>query len=137
MSDFLTVSYLAVGPEILLTVGAVLVLMIDVFRKPSARVHAWLVAATLLAATVVTWFQWDRVAEEGPFLAFSNMVVIDGYGVIASFILLLVGALGLAAGRRWSGQAHFPHRDQSRRTGYPFTSGHRAGSGRGNRPHRL
>ena len=97
MSDLVNVSYLAVGPEILLTLGAVLVLMIDVFRKPSARVHAWLVAATMLAATVVTWFQWDRVAEEGPFLAFSDMVVIDGYGVIASFILLLVGALGLAA----------------------------------------
>ncbi len=97
MSDLVNVSYLAVGPEILLTLGAVLVLMIDVFRRPSARVHAWLVAATMLATTVVTWFQWDRVAEEGPFLAFSDMVVIDGYGVIASFILLLVGALGLAA----------------------------------------
>ncbi len=96
MSDLVNVSYLAVGPEILLTLGAVLVLMIDVFRQPSARVHAWIVAATILAATVVTWFQWDRVTGEGPFLAFSDMVVIDEYGVIASFILLLVGALGLA-----------------------------------------
>ena len=96
MSETYGVSYLAVAPEIILTLGAVLVLMIDVFRKPSARFHAWLVAATMIAATVLTWFQWDRVSTEGPFLAFSNMVVIDGYGVLASFILLLVGALGLA-----------------------------------------
>jgi NADH-quinone oxidoreductase subunit N len=96
MSDIVNVSYLAVGPEIILTLGAVIVLMLDVFRKPSARVHAWIVAGVILAATVVTWFQWDKVNDEGPFLAFSNMVVIDGYGVIASFILLMVGALGLA-----------------------------------------
>ena len=54
MSDVVNVSYLAVGPEIILTLGAVLVLMIDVFRQPPARVHAWLVSVTLLAATVVT-----------------------------------------------------------------------------------
>jgi len=96
MSATYDVLYLAVGPEIILTLGAVLVLMIDVFRKPSARFHAWLVAGTMVAAAVVTWFQWDRVSAEGPFLAFSDMVVIDAYGVIAAFILLMVGALGLA-----------------------------------------
>jgi len=53
------VSYLAIGPEVLLTLGAVVVLMVDVFRKPSPRVHAWLAALTLVLAGGVAGLQWS------------------------------------------------------------------------------
>ena len=43
------VSYLSIGPEILLVIGAVVVLMVDVFARPSPRVHGWIAAVTYLA----------------------------------------------------------------------------------------
>lgn len=92
MSDIVNVSYLAVGPEIILTLGAVIVLMVDVFRKPGPRVHAWIAAATLVLAGVVAGLQWT--AE--PSVSFSGMISIDRFGTLATFIVLGVAALGLA-----------------------------------------
>jgi len=91
------VSYLAIGPEIILTLGAVVVLMVDVFRKPSPRVHAWLASMTLALAGVAVGFQWAS-ASDGASLSFSGMVITDTFGTFASFLLVGVAALGLAVG---------------------------------------
>ena len=58
-------SYLAIAPEILLVLGAVIVLMVDVFTNPSSRVHAWIVSVTLLAVAAAIVGQWDRVTTDG------------------------------------------------------------------------
>ncbi len=94
------VSYLAIGPEILLTLGAVVVLMVDVFRKPSPRVHAWLAAVTLVLAGVAAGFQWSSATTDGSSLWFAGMITIDTFGVYAAFVLLGVAALGLASAWR-------------------------------------
>lgn len=92
-----TVSYLAIGPEIILTLGAVVVLMVDVFRKPSPRVHAWLAAATLALAGVAVGFQWAS-ASDAASSSFAGMLVTDTFGAFAGFVLVGVAALGLAVG---------------------------------------
>ncbi len=57
MSEAAGVSFLAVGPEIALGLGAVLILLIDVARNPGPRVHAGLVALSLAAAAGLTVWQ--------------------------------------------------------------------------------
>jgi len=91
------VSYLAIGPELILTLGAVVVLMIDVFRKPSPRVHAWIAGFTLVLAGVAAGFQWSSVASDGASLSFAGMITTDAFGAYAAFVLIGVAALGLAS----------------------------------------
>src|SRR5665811_2098387 len=71
--------------------------MVDVFRKPSARVHAWIASATLVLAGVAVGFQWAS-ASDAASTSFSGMLITDTFGAFASFLLVAVAALGLAAG---------------------------------------
>lgn len=88
--------YLAVAPEIVLVLGAVVVLMVDVFAAPAARVHAAIAGAVLMVATGFTLWQWDRVVDAGPSFAFAGMVRLDRPAVVVGAILLVVAAGGLA-----------------------------------------
>ncbi len=94
MTDALQISWLAIGPEIVLTAGAVVVLLVDVFRQPSHRVHAVLAALTLGGAGGTAWVLWGRESS----LHFSGMVIVDEFAVMTRFAVLAVAALGLAAG---------------------------------------
>ncbi len=89
--------YLSVATEIVLVAGAVLVLMVDVFKAPSAKVHASIAGATLVTAVGLTIWQWDRVVDVGPSSGFAGMVQLDRPAVIVKFILVGVAAMGLAA----------------------------------------
>ncbi len=97
MSETIRVSYLAIGPESLLAIGAVLILLLDAIRKPTSRTVAVVTALVVTAAAAVTWLQWDRVAETGPTLHFAGMVALDFFGVIGRMALVVVTGLGLAA----------------------------------------
>jgi NADH-quinone oxidoreductase subunit N len=90
-------AYLSVATEIALVLGAVVVLMIDVFRAPSARVHGFVVGAVLLIATWLTLWQGDRVVDAGTSFGFGGMVRLDRPAVIVKMILLVVAAMGLVA----------------------------------------
>ena len=57
MSEAAGVSFLAVAPEIAMSLGAVLILLLDVARHPGPRVHAGLVALSLAAAAGLTIWQ--------------------------------------------------------------------------------
>ncbi|MDH5372689.1 MAG: hypothetical protein OEX97_07065, partial [Acidimicrobiia bacterium] len=90
----LNVSYLAIGPELILAVGAALILMIDVFFKPRHSVHAAVVFSTMVLATATAILQYDRV-QEGATIHFSGMIVADEFALFGKFLLLAVAALGL------------------------------------------
>ncbi len=90
-------SYLSVATEIVLVLGAVLVLMIDVFKAPSVKVHGVLVGGILLVATGFTFWQWDRVVDTGSSFGFGAMVRLDRPAVVVKFILIGVAAMGLVA----------------------------------------
>ena len=90
------VSYLAIGPEILLVAGAVVVLMVDVFARPSPRVHGGIAAITYLAVAVAIGGQWYRVEVDGAGLSFGGTLFLHHLSVSARAILLLVAVLGTA-----------------------------------------
>lgn len=98
------VSYLAAAPVILLLAGALAVLMVDVFARPPARVHAWLAAVSYLAAAGAVVGQWRRVTVDGGSLSFGETVLLAQHTVALQGILLAAAALGtLAAWRMLAG----------------------------------
>jgi NADH-quinone oxidoreductase subunit N len=102
------VSWLAIAPEVVLGVGAAVVLLVEVQFLPSIRRLGALVGAVLAIAFGFTVWQWFRVGELlvstdraeflAGFLPFGQMVVMDHASVLARFVLLAVAALGIAAG---------------------------------------
>ncbi len=107
-----SVGWVAIAPEIILGVGAALVLLFDVQFKPKKSQLALLTGALLAAAFAFTIVQYDRVqsfnqatsdqvsglvAQAFPFDA---MIVLDANAVFGRFAMLLVAGLGLAAGWR-------------------------------------
>ncbi len=90
------VSYLAIAPEILLLVGAVSVLMVDVFAQPKPRVHGWLAGATFLAVAVAIGAQWHRIGIDGVGTSFGGTLFLHNLSVTARSILLVIAVLGVA-----------------------------------------
>ncbi len=98
-TEQLAISPLAIGPEIILTVAAALVLMLDVTIKPSARLHATVAGSALFVAGLVAVRQWAELAG-GPALSFhySRMIILDRPSVLVRLIIVLATALALSAG---------------------------------------
>ena len=90
------VSYLAIGPELLLVAGAVAVLMVDVFAHPQPRVHGWIAAVTFLSVAVAIGGQWHRVATDGVGTSFGGALFLHNLSVSARIVLLVVAVLGTA-----------------------------------------
>ena len=90
------VSYLAIAPEILLLVGAVAVLMVDVFAHPPPRVHGWITAVTYLAVAVAIGGQWRRIGIDGEGISFGGTLSLHELSVSARVVLLVVAVLGTA-----------------------------------------
>ncbi len=93
------ISWIAIAPELALALGAAFVLLVEVQWKPRARVLGLVAAASLAIAAGFTVWQWVDLA--GGELAFSDMIVLDGFAVFARLLLLAVTALGLLAGWRF------------------------------------
>jgi NADH-quinone oxidoreductase subunit N len=101
------VSWIAIGPDIALALGAAAVLLVEVQWKPRARVLGYLTAAALAIAAGLSVLQWlsarDAVASGSTdtLVAFSGMVTMDGLAIFARFALLIATGLGLLAGWRF------------------------------------
>ncbi|MEE9177695.1 MAG: NADH-quinone oxidoreductase subunit N [Acidimicrobiia bacterium] len=98
------VSWIAILPELVLALGAVAVLLVDVQWKPATRVLGVISAITLVVAISFTMLQWAQAGDAlefgglGALVAFSGMVVMDGFAVFGRFVLLVMTGLGLLAG---------------------------------------
>ena len=98
------ISWLAIAPEIALALGAAFVLLVEVQWKPRTRDLGILAGTALVVAFGATLLQWfstsDAVAagDFGSLQAFSGMTVMDGFAIFGRFALLIVTALGVAAG---------------------------------------
>ncbi|HYZ92466.1 MAG TPA: NADH-quinone oxidoreductase subunit N [Actinomycetota bacterium] len=83
-------------PELVLVGGAILLLLVDAAvpnqRGPHLQATAFI---TLLAAAVVSFKQWGA----DPRVALSGMVVGDGFGVFARWVILGAGALATLTAR--------------------------------------
>ena len=102
------ISWIAILPDLVLALGAAAVLLVDVQWKPRAQVLGLVVAATLTVALSLSVVQWvraqDALASLGPaigdLVAFSGMILMDGFAVFGRLAILVTTAVGLAAGWR-------------------------------------
>ena len=97
------VSWMAIAPELVLALGAALVLLIDVQFKPkTGRSLAWTTGFVLAAAFGFALAQWLRLADIpiSERFPFGRMVIVDGTGLLARFVLLVVTGLAVATGWR-------------------------------------
>lgn len=97
------IAWLAIAPELVLAVGAALVLLVEVQWKPMTRVLGWVTAISLIAALGLTVWQWTVATGTPPVdasrvIAFSGMILMDGFAVFGRAALLTVTILGVAAG---------------------------------------
>jgi NADH-quinone oxidoreductase subunit N len=101
------ISWIAIAPDLVLALGAAIVLLVDVQWKPQARVIGVVVGATLVVAagfSVLQWFQAGDAVTAGDgesLIAFSGMIVVDGFAIFARLALLLATALGVTGGWRF------------------------------------
>ncbi len=83
--ESLGISYRAVGPEIILAVTGVLVMLLEAFSPGRKKRDGVLAAAGLVLAGAMTLALWD----DGPFTAFSRMIIVDGFRVFFTLVILL------------------------------------------------
>src|SRR5688572_4996173 len=97
-----TISWLGIAPELVLGVGAALVLLIEVQWRPDRRFLAWFGAFVLLVAAAFTirLHRFLDVVDDVDRLPFAGMIALDGYGVFARYVLLAVALLGILAAAR-------------------------------------
>lgn len=97
------ISWLGIAPEIVLGVGAALVLLIEVQWKPGRRVLAS-VAGGMIALAIGFSIALHRFLDVGEgidtLLPFAGMIALDGFGVFARYVLLVAAGLGLLAAWR-------------------------------------
>lgn len=101
------ISWLAIVPELLLAVGAAFVLLVEVQWKPVTSVLGYISGTSVVLAAAVTVLQWIRAGDAvaagstDELVAFSGMVLMDGFAVFGRFALLAVTGFGLLAGWRY------------------------------------
>lgn len=98
-----TISWLGIAPELILGLGAALVLLVEVQWHPDRKVLAW-VAGFVVALAGVFAFILDRFLgsqhQVTTLMPFAGMIGLDGFGIFARYVLLAVTGLGLAAAWR-------------------------------------
>lgn len=101
------ISWMAILPEVALALGAAAVLLVEVQWKPRAGVLGALAGGSVGLAAVFAVLQWFQAADSvefgtsGDLIAFSGLVVMDGFAVFGTFVLLAVTAAGLLAGWKY------------------------------------
>jgi NADH-quinone oxidoreductase subunit N len=99
------VNWLAIAPELILALGAAVILLIDVQFKPRVRLlaGAGLAAVTAAGAAAVGQHFWLRSLEgdTSRVLPFAGMVVVDAYAVFGRLLLVGIALLGLGAAWRF------------------------------------
>jgi len=86
---------LAIGPEVILTVAVVLLLLVDVQWRPGPQWWAIAAALGLAGATAAVALQWVDYRGAAGASFFSDMLVVDGFGSLAGMIVFPLAGLGL------------------------------------------
>jgi NADH-quinone oxidoreductase subunit N len=114
------IAFLPIGPEVVLFVGALIVLIGHVAFGWGRQVWAGIAAGAFIAAVGLSWIQWLRVddMEGGVFfgakaladvpVGLSSMIVMDHFSAFAGLVIFAVTGLALAAG--WELVASFESR---------------------------
>ncbi len=87
--------WLALAPELVFALGAVVILLVGAIWRPRARFLGFMAVAVIaggLATVVWQWVRIDRIYELGvmstaPFLHFGDSLIFDHFSVMARFVL--------------------------------------------------
>lgn len=94
------ISWIAIGPDLALAIGAALVLLVDVQWKPAPRILGWVTGVTIAVAAGLTVLQWIPGTDRD-LVAFSGLITMDGFAVFSRLVLIAATALGVASGWRF------------------------------------
>ena len=87
----------AILPEVLLTVGAILLMMVAAFGgRHAAGITTWTAVALLVAATILTL---GRPQDAGAL--FGGLIVVDGFGAFGKVLIFLSAAVAIIAAHGW------------------------------------
>lgn len=101
------ISWIAILPELLLALGAAGVLLVEVQWKPAPGALGAIAGGAVALAAGLSIVQWIQASDAvgagspGELVAFSGLVVMDGFAVFGRFALLAVTGFGLLAGWRY------------------------------------
>lgn len=90
-------SFVAIGPEVMLALGALLVLGYDIAFKRRPAVWGVFAGGAVIASIVFSAMQWDSSfgPGDGPTLHFSRMLIVDGYAAFGTMLVAVVAGIGL------------------------------------------
>ena len=91
---------LAIAPEIALTAAVVVLLLVEVNFDPHPRVWGGIAGVGIVAATVLSVFQWVEWSGGSGELAFSGMITGDGFSAMAGMVVFPLAGLSLMSGWR-------------------------------------
>lgn len=98
------ISWITILPELILALGAAAVLLVEVQWKPEPGVLGTVAGIAITFAAAFTLIQWvqagDAIAAgtSDELIAFSGMIVMDGFAIFSRLALLVITAIGLMAG---------------------------------------
>ena len=107
---FPAVEYSVLLPEIILVVGALIVLLVASLsrRSHSATLYAGLTVLTGLASLGAAANIWDRVSEQGPSTAVAKAVAVDGFSVFFAILIACTVVLGALLGEAYVRREQLP-----------------------------
>ena len=88
------ISYLAIGPVIALTLGVVVVLLVEVTWKSPTTWLGAIAGASLLAGFVLAVMQWIEASDD-PIIRFRGMLALDPFAAFGAVVLTVLGAVAL------------------------------------------
>jgi NADH-quinone oxidoreductase subunit N len=88
----------AIGPEVVVTIAVVVILLSEVGWKPGAPVWGWLAAFGVGGAGTLSVAQWLAGRGGDAELYFSDMVVVDGFAAFAGMVIYVLTGLALLGG---------------------------------------
>lgn len=89
--------FLAIGPEVAVSAAVVLLLMVEVGRKPPKWVWGWIAGLGLAAALGLSVAQWVAGRGADANLYFSDMLALDGFGAFGGIVVFTLTGIGLIA----------------------------------------
>jgi NADH-quinone oxidoreductase subunit N len=101
------IDWLAVAPVIALTGAALLIVMLRAVFRRDPWVYEAAIALGVLGiglAGFFLWRQWDSVRDDGPYLALSQMMAVDGFAVFLGTVVLAATLFTLMLSSQYLGR---------------------------------
>jgi len=104
LANYLPVAddYIRILPEIILTTGATLLMLVEAVVGESKRATFFFLTALTFVAALIASIEANTV----PGLSFSNMLIVDGFATFFRVLVIGVGLLSLFAASQYLKQEH-------------------------------